>query len=379
MASTLRVAFVLPNLSGGGAERVFVDLAAHFAARGHDTHLIVFAGGGDYQREVDSRVRMIDLGTRTTPASMLPLYRTLRELRIEVVFSTLKHVSIAVEAMRLATGKRFRHVIRAANTYHRELRALSKPARLAYETALRLAHRSADRTVCVSRGVATDLEHNFGVPANRVRVISNPVYDERMAERGRAPTGIAAFDEGRGFLVVAAGRLVPQKAFDVLIRAFAAGLDGRDAHLYILGDGPGRDELMALSASLGVGERVTLVGFVQNPFAFLSKASLFVLSSRFEGLPNVLIQALCLGTRASRPTARAARPRSCAVTTPAASCPWTTCKPWRASSPPSTRAARTAPIRRRFGAPTQRPRAVPSTRRSRSGSSTSTRRAERRS
>lgn len=294
----MRVAFVLPALTGGGAERVFVDLAGHFAARGHETFLIVFAGGGAYRRDVAENVRVLDLGTATTPASMRPLHRAIAQHRIEVVFSTLKHVSIAVEAMRIATGRSFRHVIRAANTYRRELSGLRAPARAAFRLALRLAHQSADRTVCVSEGVAADLEHAFGVPADRIRVIPNPVYDARMEQRGREPTGVDVLDRQSGFNVVAAGRLVPQKGFDVLIAAFARGLSGRQAHLFILGEGPEREALLRQVASLGQQDRVTLLGFVDNPFAFLEKASLFVLSSRFEGLPNVLIQALCLGTRA---------------------------------------------------------------------------------
>jgi glycosyltransferase involved in cell wall biosynthesis len=293
----MRVAFVLPNLSGGGAERVFVDTAGFFAGQGHIATLVLFRGSGVYRGELNPRVRVLDLDSGATPESMRPLHREIREQRIQVVYSTLKHVSIAIEAMRAVTGFRFLHVIRAANTYGSELRQLPWIQRTAFRTALRLAHRSADRTVCVSRGVASDLANRFGVRPERITVIHNPVYDERMEALGKEPTGFSALDRRSGFNLVAAGRLIYQKGFDVLVRAFAAALAGRDAHLYILGEGPGRDELLDLAASLRVEHQLTLTGFVPNPFAFLSRASLFVLSSRYEGLPNVLIQALCLGAR----------------------------------------------------------------------------------
>jgi glycosyltransferase involved in cell wall biosynthesis len=290
----MKVAFVMQDLGGGGAERVLLTLARWFSGQGHQTYIIVLRAHGEFAGAVPEGVTLVDLATRSARRSIGVFRRAVREHGIESVCSTLMHISIMVEcARRREPG--FRHFIRIANTYSRQLAGRRWPSRMVWKWAVGWAHRRATGTICVSSGVEADLRHNFSC-GKQTTAIANPIYDEQMLASSLVAAGVERLDRGTGFNVVAAGRLVKQKGFEILIRAFAAGLGVVDAHLYILGEGPLREELQALARTEGVSERVSMPGFTDNPFAFFARASLFVLSSRFEGLPNVLIQALCLGT-----------------------------------------------------------------------------------
>jgi glycosyltransferase involved in cell wall biosynthesis len=291
----MNIAFVLQDLSGGGAERVIITLSQQLVRRGHKVIIAVLRDGGEFKSLVPSTVPIECLGD--IPARRIggPLIQLCRRRRIDIVCSTLKHVSIMVECIRtIAMTKRPLHVIRVANTYSRELRNQTFLARSLLSSALRWAHRRANATIAVSNGVAQDLRQEFHAP--RLATIANPFYTDDLDGLATRPTGIDRLDRKVGFNVVAAGRLTEQKGFDVLISAFATGLYDRDACLYVLGVGPLLDDLRKLAESLHVSERVHFIGFVDNPYPFLARADLFVLSSRFEGLPNVVIQAMCLGT-----------------------------------------------------------------------------------
>ena len=136
-----------------------------------------------------------------------------------------------------------------------------------------------------------------GIPRERIKVIFNPsVVGTEVAEKAKAPLDHPWFEPGQPSVVVAVGRLQEQKDYATMIRAFAQVRKARPVRLLILGEGKERPMLEALIEELGLQEDVGLPGFVMNPYAYLARASLFVLSSRWEGLPTVLIEALCCGT-----------------------------------------------------------------------------------
>jgi glycosyltransferase involved in cell wall biosynthesis len=160
----------------------------------------------------------------------------------------------------------------------------------------------ADGIVSVSDGVAGELSENAGIPRDRIATVYNPVVGSFLEAQAREPIDHPWFAAGEPPVIIGAGKLKPQKDFPTLIRAFARVRAKRPARLVILGGirNPGKDteyldELKALPSALGVAADVDFAGFVSNPFAYMSRASLFVLSSRWEGLGNVLIEALACG------------------------------------------------------------------------------------
>jgi glycosyltransferase involved in cell wall biosynthesis len=154
----------------------------------------------------------------------------------------------------------------------------------------------ADAIVAVSRGVADDLARFAGLPRDVIRVIYNPVVGADLPRMAGEPVDHPWFRPGELPVILGAGRLSRQKDFPTLIRAFAEVRRARPARLVILGDGAQRAELEALVRTLGLADAVALPGFTSNPYAHMARAAVFVLSSRFEGFPNVLVEALAVGT-----------------------------------------------------------------------------------
>jgi glycosyltransferase involved in cell wall biosynthesis len=166
---------------------------------------------------------------------------------------------------------------------------------------LRRAYLKSDAIVTVSQGVGDDLTAYAGIPRGRISTVYNPVVGPDIPARAKEPLDHPWFAPGAPPVILSAGRLDPQKDFATLIRAFARLRARRPARLVILGAvNPTKpeytDELRALAARLGIADQVSLTGFRDNPFAYMSRAAVFVLSSTYEGLGNVLIEALACGT-----------------------------------------------------------------------------------
>ena len=153
----------------------------------------------------------------------------------------------------------------------------------------------ADNIIAVSNHVADDLAYIAKIPHDLIQVIFNPVVTQDLQNKSRVPLEHPWFKAGEPPVVLAVGRLTDQKAFDVLIRAFSIARKKRRIRLLVLGEGENRPALEALIRQLGLEQDVNLMGFVQNPYPYMARTSLFVLPSRWEGLPTVLIEALYLG------------------------------------------------------------------------------------
>ncbi len=156
-------------------------------------------------------------------------------------------------------------------------------------------YRRADCIIANATDVAEDIESVTGIPLDRIHVINNPTVAPELFQQAEEPVEHPWFAPGAPPVVLGVGRLARQKDFPTLLRAFARVRARRECRLVILGEGKERAALEALTAELGVGEDADFPGYAANPFAYMSRASLFVLSSAWEGSPNVLIQAQALG------------------------------------------------------------------------------------
>jgi glycosyltransferase involved in cell wall biosynthesis len=228
---------------------------------------------------------------------LVPLqqYEVVRRFRPDVVVTVTKSMNLAARVSLTAFGRRrTAWIAREGNNTGAMIdsEATSGFLRRVEDAAVRGCYRSADAVVAISDGVASGLTTRFGLDPSHVRTVFNAVDLDAVRARA-AETPETPFD--RPF-IVAAGRLDSQKGFDLLIRAYADRLGGRGLSLIILGDGPEREALVQLARELGVGSTVHLPGFVANPWAYFSRAALFVCSSRWEGFGNVIIEAMACGT-----------------------------------------------------------------------------------
>jgi glycosyltransferase involved in cell wall biosynthesis len=290
-----KVTLFITNLEGGGAERVMVTLANQFARQGHQVDFLLMHKTGVYLKEVAREVNVIDMQRRRTRQSLKPLMHYLREACPDGILSSLPYPNMLnIIAARLVRTQAT-VVVREANTPSLRTRWADQLKDRVFERLVKYLYRYADWVVAVSRGVQRDLLQYTRVLPERVALIYNPTYTHRLLELREQPVEHPWFAPGEPPVVLGVGRFYLQKDFATLIRAFAKVRASRPARLVILGDGPLRAELEALSQQLGIAEHVSMPGFVENPFAYMRRAAVFVLPSRFEGLPNVLIQAMACG------------------------------------------------------------------------------------
>jgi glycosyltransferase involved in cell wall biosynthesis len=294
----VRIALYLPNLDGGGAERMMVNLAQGFAERGVRVDLVLAAARGPYLASVGRDVNVVNLASSGVSSSLPKLARYLRAERPEALLATLRHANVvAVWAKKLARVPT-RVILRHSNML------FPTPPSSYREKALYASVRNfypwAEGHIAVSQGVAADVQRSAGVAPDKICTIHNPVVTpELLLQAQTCPdhpfftAGVPA--EGSPPVILGVGRLTSQKDFHILLRAFAAVYKVRPARLIILGEGERRRQLEALAEELGVSAAVSLPGFVDNPFAYMAHANLYVLSSKWEGLPGALIQALACG------------------------------------------------------------------------------------
>jgi glycosyltransferase involved in cell wall biosynthesis len=292
-----RIAFFLPTLVGGGAERVIVNLAQAIAERGLPVELVVAEAKGELVAQRPASVPLVDLGAPRVLRSIGPLARHLRRTRPRVVVSSMSHANlVALWAARLA-GTRTPVIATVHNTMSQSTPQQGGVAGRLWPRLLGTFYPWAAEIVAVSRGAADDLARTARLPRERIRVVYNPVVTPAMLALARERPTHPWFGPGEPPVVLGVGRLTPQKDFGTLMRAFAALRAARPARLMILGEGEERGRLEALARELGISGDVALPGFQANAMAHLSAAGLFVLSSAWEGLPTVLIEALAAGTR----------------------------------------------------------------------------------
>ena len=291
-----QIALVIASMTWGGAERAFVKLSSGFAARGHAVDLVLAHADGPFLSELHPDVRVVDLRARRLATAVLPLARYIRAERPAVVFSALDYVNVVAIAARALSRVHVRLVVSERNTLSAAVAHTSSRRTRWMPQFIRWSYPRADAVVAVSEGVAADLVEMCGLAPASVVVRNNPVVTPEVVRMRSEPVEHPWLAVRATPTVVAVGRLMPQKDFATLIAAFAMARRARPARLVVLGDGPLREDLEKLTRQLGVSDDVSLPGYCANPYPAMAAADLFVLSSRWEGSPGVLIEAMSCGT-----------------------------------------------------------------------------------
>lgn len=287
-----RVLLVLPSLERGGGERVLLQLARSLLVAGREVHLAILRGGGPLRGEVPPQVLLHELidadyaarGFRLAWRAFPKLVSLLRMIEPQAVLSTMTGTNLltVLACVRARVGLRL--VLREASS-------LVNARSVFKRQAMRWLYRRADAVIAVSGGVAEDLR-SLGIPDDRIRVIHNPVDRDKLQHL--ADTGSALSSAESGPYVIALGRLTEAKDYPTLLRAYAASNLRHGYRLVIVGEGEQRAQLEDVVRELGIADRVLLAGALDNPFRVLAGAALLVLSSRWEGYPNVVLEALAL-------------------------------------------------------------------------------------
>jgi len=284
--SPLDVLFVLPSLEHGGAERVSINLANTLRATGHRPRFLLLAEHpGGLMAQVDATVPVVTLAQPRVRRALPEIVRHVRAHPPDVIITTHTHLNLALCTARTALPRSTRLVIREPTHAPLTLDGRSTRWRRRLQRAL---YRRADLVLATSVPMRHDLAR---LTRARVELVHNAVdvvaIRASLSSHGPAPTS--------GRRLVSVGRLSTQKSLPDLLAAFAVASDDAD-RLVLLGDGPLHDELLDLAAALGVAGRVELRGFISAPWQEIAASDALILASREEGMPNVVLEALAVGT-----------------------------------------------------------------------------------
>ena len=317
------IAVFIKSLQGGGAERVMLRLASAFARHGYAVDVVVASSQGHLHEVIPGDVTIHNLGKAGRLRLLYPFLRLakgnwqvflkiyftkipriakalpalkkyLRKSRPDALLSTLPGANIvAAWAVQLA-GIGSSLVLREANQFSSVQHTTDNFGRLLPPLARRW-YPTANAIIAVSDGVREDIVNALQLPTEKTVAIPNPVDPQGigMLAADSLPEN-SGLQEGCRF-VLAVGKLEPQKDFATLLRAYANVPNKTDTRLVILGEGSLAGELRALSRELGISDQFMLPGYVTNPYAYMRRAAVFVLSSAWEGCPNVLLEALACG------------------------------------------------------------------------------------
>jgi glycosyltransferase involved in cell wall biosynthesis len=284
------LAIVVKDLTGGGAARAMVKLANGLVVR-HRVDMVLVKATGPYLDELSPLVRVVDLNARRTITAIPAMIRYLRGQQPQAVLSALRHINVMSIVSRALSLARCCLIVTERNMV--ALSAASTPRRRdrLFFFLIPLLYRMADGVVAIARDIHDELLGRFRLPAHKLHLIYNPIVSEEMIERAAELVDEQWFHDDAP-TVLAVGRLFEHKNHSVLLRAFASAAEEDSARLLILGEGPERARLEALALELGIEHRLDMPGFVPNVYKFMSRSDLLVHTSRWEGLPGVLIEAL---------------------------------------------------------------------------------------
>ncbi len=294
MNNKKRITFFMDALHGGGAEKAVVNLLKGLAQRDEfDLDLVLATKEGPYLDLVPKEVRIIDLKKSRAITATFPLMSYLKQNRPWALIGNMGHVNVVATLAKELAQIKTKLVLVEQNTISANK---NKPKRAELvHLFMKWLYPRADVVAGVSAGVARDLEQQLGLGKETVKVLNNPVVNEDLITRSQAEVDHPWFAVDTPPVFLAVGRLNSQKDFPNLLNAFALVRKQQNARLIILGEGEERQSLEAIIDNLGIGEDVLMPGFVKNPYAYMGQANCFVLSSRQEGLPTVLIEAMACG------------------------------------------------------------------------------------
>lgn len=291
------ISLYLPTLEGGGAERAVVNVANYLVQSGYKVDLVLVKRVGPYLDEVRKEVNIIDLGSSRNFFSILKLRRYLCVQNPDVFFSAMRHVNVVALMARMFSSSDSRLIISERNWFSLKWLRKQGVSGCVIGFLMKKLYPNADKIISVSEGVKRNIIEELSVCAEDVEVVYNPVVTKKVFEDGNEKLQLESLTNCKVPVIATAGRLAMQKDFATLIEAFAILRNKREAKMVIMGEGELRDDLIGKIRKLGLDRDVVMLGFVENPFQVMKRADLFVLSSAWEGLPNVLIQAMACGTR----------------------------------------------------------------------------------
>lgn len=289
-----------PTLGGGGAERVIVNILKFLDRSKIDPEYLALNLVGPYVDLLPKDIKITNLKAKKVKYSIFKLVKYINKNRPDVIMSTMGNLNLAILFIKPLLNKNTKIIIRQSNTLSKLFNNYSYNKKIIYKIMYKALYQNADKIIVQSEGMKKDLMNSFPELKNKIVRIYNPIDIEEIdgeLEEGKK----IDYDNDRAadiIKIISVGRLTYQKGLDNLLKAFHQLTKNKpNVQLMILGEGPLCEELKNMTRELNIEDKVVFKGFVRNPYMYIKKSDIFVLSSRYEGFPNVLLEALVCGTK----------------------------------------------------------------------------------
>ena len=289
----LHIAFVIGSMRAGGAERATVNLINSLIRKNVRIDLVLVERTGEFLLLIDPEINIVDLKSKSSRRSKGNFKEYLKTFQPDMIFAVQNHVQLMVLAAARELNSKARIILNEQSTFSKNIRGLKG---FVQRILSKKYFKDASVITAVSSGVADDLKRRFPALSSKIKVIHNPVLNEVVFKLMNEEPEHLWF-RSRQRIIVSAGRLIKSKNFSLLIEAFGSMENRKEYKLVIFGEGEYRNELEALIKKMNLGDLVSLPGYEKNPYRYFRAAELFVLSSDYEGLPGVLIEALACGCK----------------------------------------------------------------------------------
>ena len=292
MMKKVKILFFIHQLNSGGSQRILLNLVSNIDKNKYEVVLVVINNVGEFSSFSHSSVKLIDLKVKKVRNSILKIFNTIKIEEPDIIFSGISYLSLlfALLIPFLKIGRKIKFIARETNTLSidNEGRKYTRILNFLYKKL----YKNFDLIVCQSEYMKKDLFDNYNIKNNKMAVINNPVHIEQINKKLEQEEK-SLFDNNK-INLIAVGRLHKDKGFDLLLRVLKE-LDD-NYHLAIIGEGKEKVNLMNLAKELNISSRVDFLGFKENPYIYMKQSDLFILSSRHEGFPNVVLEANICGT-----------------------------------------------------------------------------------
>lgn len=297
-----RIGFLVSDLSGGGAERVVLDIIFNLDRKLFLPVLILLKKDGEYMKRLPADLKIVEISVKCSRVEIFKFSKIVRRVisqqRLNILHSHLTQINTQILLADYVKKFSIPIIVTEHNNFYKKIENKSIFKKPLYKQYLKILYNRANLITAVSDGLKNNLRDILKMHDSKIKVIYNPVDLTKIKQKVKEqPIFIRndALVNGQR-VIVAVGRLTKQKGFDLLIKAIYLSLSKINIKLFILGDGELKNELKDLVDDLELGDNVFFTGFVENPWAEISRADLFVLSSRWEGFGNVIIEAMASGT-----------------------------------------------------------------------------------
>jgi glycosyltransferase involved in cell wall biosynthesis len=289
MQKKVSILYLIPSLDDGGAQRFSIHFLRNIDRKKFKITLLLLNKKGELRRFLPLDIEVIQYDLSRILFSVFVIIKEVKRLNPQIVFSTLGHLNLLIAFIKPFFSKN--SIVVARETNYISLRNKDEKYPLLFDVLFKTVYKKLDLVICQSLSMKQDLKDNYGVPEKMLKVIYNPIdfsfITESLANNERTKNDKIS--------LLSVGRLAPQKGYDRILKAFSL-IDSPNYHLKILGQGPLKENLQDLIESLGLTANVELVGYSDNPFIHMHNSDCLLLGSRYEGLPNVVLEANSCGT-----------------------------------------------------------------------------------